>query len=223
MNTPIGLFGLSSRAREVWMRLAIISSAWSLADDALVQRVGQLQHGLDLVLDHPADRNAGPVRDDRGHRLLVDASAGSAASRPAASSSFACSACSSASSWLALAPASAARLGAGAAAAAAAVARRPPRLRACCRCLRPAAPPRAQLARGSRGCGRPAPSRSLQRSSSRASRVCASASAARPRAAAARPRRCRSASSRPMISSSASQRLDAPPAVLDLRRASRAG
>ena len=28
MNTPIGLFGLSSPAREVWMRCAIISSAW---------------------------------------------------------------------------------------------------------------------------------------------------------------------------------------------------
>ena len=28
MNTPIGLFGLSSPAREVWMRRAIISSAW---------------------------------------------------------------------------------------------------------------------------------------------------------------------------------------------------
>ncbi len=28
MNTPIGLFGLSSFAREVWMRVAIISSAW---------------------------------------------------------------------------------------------------------------------------------------------------------------------------------------------------
>ena len=29
MNTPIGLLGLSSMAREVWMRLAIISIAWS--------------------------------------------------------------------------------------------------------------------------------------------------------------------------------------------------
>ncbi len=29
MNTPIGLLGLSRPAREVWMRLAIISSAWS--------------------------------------------------------------------------------------------------------------------------------------------------------------------------------------------------
>ena len=32
-----------------------------LADDALAERVGQLQHRLDLVLDHAADRNAGPV------------------------------------------------------------------------------------------------------------------------------------------------------------------
>ncbi|MNP25405.1 hypothetical protein D3C76_1182130 [compost metagenome] len=29
MNTPIGLFGLSKPAREVWMRLAIICRAWS--------------------------------------------------------------------------------------------------------------------------------------------------------------------------------------------------
>ena len=29
MKTPIGLLGLSSPAREVWMRLAIISIAWS--------------------------------------------------------------------------------------------------------------------------------------------------------------------------------------------------
>jgi hypothetical protein len=29
MNTPIGLLGLSSPARLVWMRLAIISIAWS--------------------------------------------------------------------------------------------------------------------------------------------------------------------------------------------------
>ena len=35
MKTPIGLFGLSSRAREVWMRLAIISRRVVLADHAL--------------------------------------------------------------------------------------------------------------------------------------------------------------------------------------------
>ena len=44
----------------------------ALPDDALVQRLGEVEHRLDLVLDHPADRDAGPVRDDRGDRLLVD-------------------------------------------------------------------------------------------------------------------------------------------------------
>ena len=29
MKTPMGLLGLSRPAREVWMRLAIISMAWS--------------------------------------------------------------------------------------------------------------------------------------------------------------------------------------------------
>ena len=54
------------------MRRAIMSSAWLLPDDPLVQGVGQLQHGLDLVLDHAADRDAGPVADDGGDRLGVD-------------------------------------------------------------------------------------------------------------------------------------------------------
>ena len=57
-----------------------------------------LRTACDLVLDHPADRDAGPVGDDAGHRLRVDASAGSAATRPAAPRACACSSCSSASS-----------------------------------------------------------------------------------------------------------------------------
>ena len=44
----------------------------ALADDAPVEDLRQLQHGLDLVLDHAADGDAGPVRDDRGDGLLVD-------------------------------------------------------------------------------------------------------------------------------------------------------
>ena len=48
------------------------ADAVALPDDALVQRLREIEHGLDLVLDHPADRDAGPVRDDRGDRLLVD-------------------------------------------------------------------------------------------------------------------------------------------------------
>ena len=72
MKTPIGLFGLSSLARLVWMRLAIICDAVLLADDALADDPGEVQDLLHLVGDHPADGDAGPVRDDRRHRLLVD-------------------------------------------------------------------------------------------------------------------------------------------------------
>ena len=46
--------------------------AVALADDAPVEDLGEMQHRLDLVGDHLADRNAGPVGDDRGDRLLVD-------------------------------------------------------------------------------------------------------------------------------------------------------
>ena len=45
----------------------------ALADDALVERLGQLEHGFDFVLDHAAHRHAGPVLHDRGNGLLVDA------------------------------------------------------------------------------------------------------------------------------------------------------
>ena len=38
----------------------------------LLRISGRLQHGLDFVRDHPADGDAGPVGDHRGHRLLVD-------------------------------------------------------------------------------------------------------------------------------------------------------
>ena len=55
------------------MRLAIISSAWRWPMTRWFERVGELEDRLDLVLDHAADRDAGPVRDDRGDRLLVDA------------------------------------------------------------------------------------------------------------------------------------------------------
>ena len=50
-------------------------SAWSL----------QLQHGVDLVGDHPADRDAGPGGDDLGDRLAIDHREAPAAPRPAAS------------------------------------------------------------------------------------------------------------------------------------------
>ena len=44
----------------------------ALSDDALVENAGEVEHGLDLVGDHLADRNSRPVGDDRGDRLLVD-------------------------------------------------------------------------------------------------------------------------------------------------------
>ena len=43
-----------------------------LTDDALPEDPCQAKHGLDLVLDHPADRDARPVRHHRRHGLLVD-------------------------------------------------------------------------------------------------------------------------------------------------------
>ena len=47
--------------------------AVALAHDAPAEGVGELQDGLDLVLDHPAHRDAGPVGHDGGHGLGVDA------------------------------------------------------------------------------------------------------------------------------------------------------
>ena len=43
-----------------------------LADDAPVEDFRQPEDVLDLVLHHAADRNAGPVGDDRGDHLFVD-------------------------------------------------------------------------------------------------------------------------------------------------------
>ena len=48
------------------MRLAIISSACPGRSTRSVQRLGQLQHGLDLVLHHAAHRDAGPVLHHAG-------------------------------------------------------------------------------------------------------------------------------------------------------------
>ena len=44
MKTPIGLLGLSSLARLVSIRLAIIASPWRLADDAAVEDFRQAQN-----------------------------------------------------------------------------------------------------------------------------------------------------------------------------------
>ena len=72
MNTPIGLFGLSSRAREVWMRLAIMSRPCSWPMTRLPSVSASSSTVFDLVLHHAADRDAGPVGDHAGDRLRVD-------------------------------------------------------------------------------------------------------------------------------------------------------
>ncbi len=43
-----------------------------LADDTAIEDFRQLQNGFDFVANHAADGDAGPVRHDRGDRLLVD-------------------------------------------------------------------------------------------------------------------------------------------------------
>ena len=45
----------------------------ALANHPLVETLSEIQHGLELVLDHPSDRHTGPVLHDRSDRLLVDA------------------------------------------------------------------------------------------------------------------------------------------------------
>ena len=72
MKTPIGLFGLSSRARFVSMRLATIFRPCDWPMTRLFRMSARVEDRLHLVLHHAADRDAGPVRDDRGDRLLVD-------------------------------------------------------------------------------------------------------------------------------------------------------
>ncbi len=44
-----------------------------LADDPLFHLGFEIQHGLNLVRHHAADRDAGPSGDDIGHRLAIDA------------------------------------------------------------------------------------------------------------------------------------------------------
>ena len=72
MNTPIGLFGIVEPRAVGLDALGDHLEAVALADDAPVEDVGEIEHRLDLVGDHLADRNAGPVGDDGGDRLLVD-------------------------------------------------------------------------------------------------------------------------------------------------------
>ena len=214
MNTPIGLLRVVEPAREVWMRWAIISSAWCWPMTRWFSVSASLSTGLDLVLHHPADRDAGPVRDHRGHGLLVD---GREDQRRLALQSPPARACSSCQLWQQL---TRARSGSAQAAA-------PPSAR----------PRLLELARGA--FDRCAPARAAWRAA-RGSRSTSSfsvfqrfSSSARPRLLAAsfssRARSPRSPTSMPIGRLALEdlqlglQRLDAPPAVLDLGRRRRAG
>ena len=73
MNTPIGRRGSVKPAREVRMLWAIASKRMRLADDPLFHLLLEIQHGLNFVRHHPADRDAGPSGDDVGHGLRIDA------------------------------------------------------------------------------------------------------------------------------------------------------
>ena len=61
------------------MRLAIISSPWSWPMTRWPRMSASLSTVSISSFDHAADRDAGPVRDDRGDRLLVDDARRSAA------------------------------------------------------------------------------------------------------------------------------------------------
>ena len=43
----------------------------TLADNALVERVCQVKHRVDLVFHHPAQRDPGPVGDHRGDHVFI--------------------------------------------------------------------------------------------------------------------------------------------------------
>ena len=60
-SRPVGLDALGDHLKTV-----------ALSDDALVEDAGEIEHRLDLVGDHLADRNSGPVGHDGSDRLLVD-------------------------------------------------------------------------------------------------------------------------------------------------------
>jgi hypothetical protein len=73
MKTPMGLPGLSSPARLVWMRLRDRGEPVVLPDDALGEGFAEFEDRFDLVLDHPPDGDAGPVGDDGGDGARVAA------------------------------------------------------------------------------------------------------------------------------------------------------
>ncbi len=72
MNTPTGLFGLSSLARLVWMRLAIASMAWSWPITRVFSWSAMVSTMAISSLTIRPIGNAGPVADHRGDRVGVD-------------------------------------------------------------------------------------------------------------------------------------------------------
>ena len=157
------------------MRLRDHLQRVALADDALVERVGELQHGLDLVLHHAADRDAGPVARPRGRPPASSTLGRISGDSPCSSASFACSVVQLGEQRRRAR--SARRL--GAARRAAAFCAPPAFQRAAGAFDRLAAA--AQLARAARGARRPAPSRRSSAASSVAEPLASRAPASRRR------------------------------------------
>ena len=64
--------GSPSPARERLTALATSVNGIVLTHDAFPQAILDVKQALDLTLEHPRDRDAGPARDDLGHVLRVD-------------------------------------------------------------------------------------------------------------------------------------------------------
>jgi hypothetical protein len=45
----------------------------TLANDTPFQDIGEFEHLLDFIFDHAPDRNAGPISDDAGDGISIDA------------------------------------------------------------------------------------------------------------------------------------------------------
>ena len=72
-NTPIGRLGSVRFARAVRIRWAIASRACVWPMTALFKLGPEIEHRLNLVRHHLADRNTGPAGDDLGDGLRIDA------------------------------------------------------------------------------------------------------------------------------------------------------
>ena len=72
-KVPIGRSGSDSPARERRSASETAVDRLVLADHALVEALLHVDELLDLALDEPGDRDAGPLADDLGDLLDVDA------------------------------------------------------------------------------------------------------------------------------------------------------